>query len=92
MVADTGIVASGTHASRPDGRGRRLAAAAVGAAAAVLMTACGIKGPLYLPQTPPPATRPAAAPAQPAPPPPTSVDANDVSRRNESISHTPLPQ
>ncbi|MEK7944811.1 lipoprotein [Pigmentiphaga sp. YJ18] len=88
MVADTGIVASG---ARP--ASRRLAPL-LAALPLALLAACGIKGPLYLPATPPPtAPAPAAQPAPaPAPASKTTGDVDDISRRNESISHTPLTQ
>jgi|GEM_PF-2888998 len=56
-----------------------------------MASGCGIKGPLYLPQRAPAPTEPAAPPAQPDAAKP-SGNANDISRRNESISHTPLTQ
>lgn len=65
---------------------RRLGAACA-ATALALLAGCGNKGPLYLPKAPPQATQP-AAPAQAAP----AQTGDDVSRRNESISHTPIPQ
>ncbi|MBX6317241.1 lipoprotein [Pigmentiphaga sp.] len=89
MVADTGIVAS-AHAC-PRRTGRRWVAVAAAAAALGMASGCGIKGPLYLPQRAPAATEPAAPPAQPDAAKP-SGNANDISRRNESISHTPLTQ
>lgn len=82
MVADNGIVAS---AARPAPRRIRLLAAA---APLALLAACGIKGPLYLPA--PPAPAPAAQPAAAPAPPKTTGNVDDISRRNESISHTPL--
>ncbi|OVZ60449.1 hypothetical protein CDO44_10075 [Pigmentiphaga sp. NML080357] len=90
LVADTGIVAS---AAQPSFRraGTRALAVLAATAALGMLAACGIKGPLYLPKMPPAATEPAAPPAQPDPAKATG-NANDISRRNESISHTPLTQ
>ncbi|WP_130356864.1 LPS translocon maturation chaperone LptM [Pigmentiphaga kullae] len=86
MVADTGIVASGARPAL-----RRLVPL-LAALPLVLLAACGIKGPLYLPATPAPtASAPAAQPA-PAPASKTTGDIDDISRRNESLSHTPLTQ
>jgi len=84
LVADNGIVAS---AARPAPRRIRLLAAA---APLALLAACGIKGPLYLPAPPAPAPAPAAQPAAAPAPPRTTGNVDDISRRNESISHTPL--
>ena len=86
LVADTGIVASGARLAA-----RRLAPL-LAALPLALLAACGIKGPLYLPATPAPtAPGPVVQPA-PAPASRTTGDVDDISRRNESISHTPLTQ
>lgn len=86
LVADTGIVASGARPAL-----RRLVPL-LAALPLVLLAACGIKGPLYLPATPAPTVSAPAAQPAPAPASKTTGDIDDISRRNESLSHTPLTQ